>query len=164
MILSIVVTFLNVSVPGSVPDAQFIADRKAACARYEQASNDIKKSAVFTEFFKGLKGKSYELKDVSGTVKEIETTHGGGTVTFTVETAYGTFSNNDALQDGFFPTSAREIKTGSKLYKAIGELDVGAPVRVTVSKIAPEKNPFSEQESVCGENWIVKYVAVTAAK
>lgn len=150
--------------PAAPAEPAWVADRRAACQRYKDAPNEIKKSSVFSDYFAGLKGKNLGVEKLTGTVAGIETPQGGNEVWLKVETPYGTFTNNDALQSTGFSSSTYDIKKGSPLYKAIGDLSEGAQVTVTLSNVIASKNPFSEQMGVCGDDWIAKFAKVEAAK
>lgn len=151
--------------PAAAPaEPAWVADRRSACQRYKDAPNEIKKSSVFADYFAALKGKNLGAEKLTGTVAGIETPQGGNEVWLKVETPYGTFTNNDALQSTGFSSSTYDIKKGSPLYKAIGDLAEGSPVIVTISNVIASKNPFSEQMGVCGDDWIAKFAKVEAAK
>jgi hypothetical protein len=136
---------------------QFVADRQAACSEYKQAANEIKASAVFSNYFDSAAHKPATLSNIPGVLKDISTVTGGGSVIITVTTEFGSFSNNVLFEDKY------ELRKGTPVYKAVGELTEGAGVVVSLSNIVPEKNPFSERLSVCGESWNAKFTALRAA-
>jgi hypothetical protein len=103
------------------------------------------------------------LSDVSGTVSEIKTSKGGADVILKVDTPFGSFTNNDIFQRKNLFHGARDIKKGAALYGAIGALDVGAAVRISVTDVLAEES-FSEEDSLCGDRWLVKYTKVEALK
>lgn len=146
--------------PTAIEIPDFVSDRSAACASYGEAANDIKRSAVFTEYFDGQPKKGRVVTDIIGTVESIDTPPGGDHVLIRVQTSIGEFSNNDALQSGLFGTGKRKIRKGSKLYRAIGELAEGAQIRFSGELVAPAKNVISEKESVCGDDWVIKYTTI----
>jgi hypothetical protein len=137
----------------------WVTERHQQCETYKSMANDIKKSAVYASYFSSVKGRGGKLTDVPGKVTKISTTTGGGEVTLNVETQYGVISNAAGLNE-LFKQTGREIKKGSALYKAIGDLEVGSPVVVSVNNIVPEKNPFSEEVSLCELDWAGRFTSI----
>jgi hypothetical protein len=142
----------------------FVVESKAACAKYQAAKNEIKASEHFTQYFEAARANRETLESVVGTLVELETTPGGDEVLLKVRTPFGTFGNNDALQEGFLGEAMYEIKKGSPVYRALSELEEGAKVRVSLDAIVPEKNPFSEKLSVCDGDWVARFVSVEPVK
>jgi len=141
-----------------VPDPEFVTVRKDHCTKYKDASNEIKKSNVFTEYTELAKAAGYTVEDLECTVAGIDTPQGGGEVWLEVNTPFGKFTNSLPMEEIF--DSPRAVKKGTALYNTIGEFEEGAKVRISASMIIPSPNPFSEKLSVCGDDWIVKYTKV----
>lgn len=151
--------------PPEKPAPAFVKQRNEYCSKYKAAPNDIKRSEVFTEYQKAAKKGRFTVTDMTGTVDEIETPSAGGSkVLLTVETKYGEFHNNDVMEVGPFKKSARKIGKGSKLYKVIGGLKEGQAVVFSGKMIVPDKNPFSEKTSVCGDKYLIQFTQIEPAK
>lgn len=142
----------------------FVVDRQSACETYKSAKNEIQASETFTQYLARAGAKRARLDKVAGTLRQIETSHGGGTVLVKVETEYGTFTNNDALQENLLGDKQYEIRKGSPLYKSLAAFAEGAPVLVTLAGIVPQRNMFSEKLSVCGDDWVAQFVSIQAAQ
>ena len=147
--------------PPAPTEPEFVTARKEACAKYDEAPNEIKKSAVFSDYVRAAKAKQGMVTDVRGTLSGIETPQGGNEVWITVSTPLGEFTNNDILVGD---KANRTVKKGSAIYNAVGEFAEGASVVVAAANIVPSENPFSERAGVCGDGWIVKYTAIEAPK
>ncbi|MFA5058249.1 MAG: hypothetical protein WC485_09065, partial [Opitutaceae bacterium] len=145
-----------------IPKPDFVLERMEACERYKQATNDIKRSEIYTNYFKQTEIKSRQVKDMSGVLKKMATSRGGGIVLLTVDTAVGVFGNNDMMQGGFLK-SRREIKKGSKLYNSIGDLTEGQRVTFSGGLIIAEKET-TEKMSICGDGFLIKFTEVKAAQ
>jgi hypothetical protein len=142
----------------AAPEPAFVTQRAEACKRYEAASNDIKKSAVYSELEKAAEGAGHRAEAFEGTIEEIKTPSAGGdSVLVKVRTPWGTFGNNDIFQG-----HKRGTKKGSAVYNALGELEEGAKVRVSASMIVPEKG-FIEKNAVCGDDWLAKFDKIEKA-
>ena len=94
---------------------------------------------------------------MAGTIESIETSHGGGMVIVKIMTEYGQFSSNDIMQGD---TISRDLKKGSAVYKALADMSAGDAVSFNAKAIAPEKNMFSEEDSVCGDSWVALFTSV----
>jgi hypothetical protein len=147
--------------PAAPAEPEWVAARKAACAKYEEAPNEIKKSAVFSEYVDGAKAKQASIENIRATLSELETPQGGGSVRLKFSTPFGEFTNN-----GIFTGDKvdRDVSKGSPLYNAAGELAEKAEVTLSASNIIPAVNPISERAGVCGDAWVVKYTKIEAVK
>jgi hypothetical protein len=144
--------------PAKVAEPAFVTQRAEACKRYEAATNDIKKSAVYSELEKAAESAGHRADSFEGTLEEIKTPAAGGdSVLVKVRTPWGTFGNNDIFQG-----HKRGTKKGSAVYNALGELEEGAKVRVSASMIVPEKG-FIEKNAVCGDDWLAKFDKIEKA-
>jgi hypothetical protein len=144
--------------PAKVAEPAFVTQRAEACKRYEAATNDIKKSAVYSELEKAAESAGHRAENFEGTLEEIKTPAAGGdSVLVKVRTPWGTFGNNDIFQG-----HKRGTKKGSPVYNALGDLEEGAKVRVSASMIVPEKG-FIEKNAVCGDDWIAKFDKIEKA-
>jgi hypothetical protein len=144
--------------PGT-PAPEFVTLRREYCGKYKEASNDIKKSGVFEEYFTMAAAAGASVDGLAGTIGKIETPQGGDYVHVTVKTQYGSFNNNDALQSDTWD-SPRKINKGTGLYSSFGALDEGTKVTFSGSMIVGEKNLFSEKLGVCGDDWLIKFTKV----
>lgn len=142
--------------PAEPAKPEFVRTRHAACVQYKAAPNEIKKSAVFSDYTEVATKAPATVSNIAGTLDKIETPQGGGSVLIVIESDLGKFGNNDVLQGGIM-ASKREIKKGTPLYKAIGELAEGKQVKFSGSLVIPEKNPLSEELGVCGDDWLIKF-------
>jgi hypothetical protein len=145
--------------PPAAPDPEFVTLRKEHCEKYKAASNDIKKSAVFEEYFTKAAAAGHKVEGLAGTVDTIETPQGGAEVWVEFKTDYGSFRNNDSDWK-----SPREIKKGTPLYNSIGALDEGTKVTFSGSLVIGAKNLFDEKMGVCGDGWLVKITKVDVAE
>lgn len=147
--------------PPAPTEPAWVTARKDACAKYDEAPNEIQKSAVFTEYINAAKAKQGSVENVRASLSELETPQGGAHVMLTMSTPFGEFNNNDILVTD---RADREVKKGSPLYNAVGELAEGASVNLSATNIVPSENPFSERLGVCGDTWIVKFTKIEAPK
>jgi hypothetical protein len=145
--------------PAAPAEPAFVTLRKAACDRYKGAPNDIKKSTVFSEYEAAAKAKKGSLDGIIGTVKSIETPQGGAEVWVKIETPFGVLKN----MEGPFGSGAYDIKKGTAIYKAAGELAEGQQVKVTATAILPEK-VLTEESLVCDDTWLAKFTAIVPVK
>jgi hypothetical protein len=145
--------------PAPVDSAEppFVLARKEACKRYDAVSNEVKKSAVFSEYFHSVTD-GLSFTGLVGKLDDVSTPTGGSQVTVKVEMPWGTISNVALFDD------ERKIAKGSDLYNAIGDLEVGSQVSVTAVHVSPDTNPFSERLGVCGNSWTVTYKKIEPAK
>jgi hypothetical protein len=147
--------------PAAPAEPEWVAARKAACAKYEEAPNEIKKSAVFSEYVEAAKAKQASIENIRATLSELETPQGGGSVLLKFSTPFGEFSNNGIFAGD---KADRDVKKGSPIYNAAGELAEKAEVTLSASNIIPAVNPISERLGVCGDGWVVKYTKIEAVK
>ena len=147
--------------PAAPAEPEWVKARKDACAKYEEAPNEIKKSSVFSDYIKAAKAKQGTVENVRATLSGLETPQGGDEVWLKVATPYGEFNNNDILVGD---SANRDIKKGTPLYNTAGELAEGASITITAANIIPAENPFSERLGVCGDDWIVKFTKIEAVK
>ena len=140
----------------------FVAERILSCALYEKALNDIKKSEIYSDYFRDTLIKPFFLKDIPGVLRTLSTSRGGGIVLISVDTQFGAFGNNDMLQGGFIE-SRREIRKRSKTYNMIGKLSEGQRVIFSGSLIMAEKE-LTERMSLCGDGWLIRFTDIKAAE
>jgi hypothetical protein len=139
------------------PKPVFVALRETACENYNAGSNEIKKSAVYNDFFKSWKKNDHKIDEMIGEVAKIETNTGGEYVQIKLRVGFGTVANTN----GFTYPGPNEIKKNTALYKVIGDLAEGDKVRFSAKSVEPKPNPFSESDATCGDEWKVKYTAIS---
>lgn len=146
--------------PPPTPNVAGFAQRRAdACTRYKDALNDIQRSEIFSEYFAAAEKQPGIIEGITGTLEGIETPQGGNIVWVKVSTSIGEFTNMGGLDE--MMDHARDIKKGSTTYKTVGSLERGANIAVSAKRIIPQRNPFSEEQSVCGDGWIVTYSKIS---
>lgn len=140
------------------PEPAFVRERRDACVAYGLAANDIRRSAIYADYFEKQDRKPLGVTGLNGTLTKIATSRGGGIVLLAVATPWGSFGNNDFLQGGFV-TSRREIRKGTKFYNRVGDLAEGQAVTFTGKLMAAEKET-SELLSLCGDGWLIQFTEI----
>ncbi len=142
--------------------AELMSKLKALSDAYDEAPNDIKKSAVFSEarafdkqFFKKTRN---VVTDWKGTIRSMRTEKGGGGLSLSVRVVGDGIRLTFAQGTGF---GEKGIPSKSPVYKAAGDLSEGSCVLFT-GKVNPKEDSISESGAMRAPEYKIKFTALKA--
>lgn len=126
------------------PQIELVSKSRAACAKYESAPNEIRKSEIY-RLHQAWVPKNV-VANARGTVESLTTDQGGDEVRLAIRASGGTFNSSPIISP---------IVRGTALYNGAAELAEGECVLFSARNI--QSGGFLERSKVCDLDYFVEF-------